>query len=241
MDPWHEQKWVAAVQRGDTKPLEYLIKQYTPMVQKCVNKYRRFASYSEERDLLQDGFEIIIKSLYTYRPQHSSLSTYLYRRIQYALITPVTRYQSAVYLPVNAVREQVKQQKEDYTPTDDSVMSVSGGVAHLKSYRYLSLNRPLQEGTDAFLEIPSDNLWYDSSEALDRVRPLWRTELAKLPERTQKILKLVYEQGWSRVDTGQEIGVSRERIRQICMASFPPIVDSIRNQLQIETNVPVNV
>lgn len=54
--------------KGDKKAIEHVVKQYTPLVYKTVNKYGFLAPGASRQDLVQEGFIGILNALETFNP-----------------------------------------------------------------------------------------------------------------------------------------------------------------------------
>lgn len=98
-----------------------------------------------------------------------------------------------------------------------------------KAYRFsntLSLDKPLsEEGETTLLELYSDSQAEEDSELEDKLsneelRKVLDEAINKLPDRSQKVISDRYYKNMTMEQCGQEMNVSRERVRQIESEGF---------------------
>ncbi len=96
-----------------------------------------------------------------------------------------------------------------------------------RQVRTVSIETPIDEdGTSLRDVLGSPATQEDEAIRAQELRSA-KAEIAKLPPRTQKLLRLRFEKGWTLARIGKQLGLSRERIRQIEAAAL----DTVRERI----------
>jgi RNA polymerase primary sigma factor len=220
-------------QAGDQGALEKLI---VSNLRYVVSVARRYLGYGLAlADLINEGNIGLIHAVQRFDPSRGvKVITYAVWWIRQAITHAIAEHGGVIALPVKQL-EKLRQVLEGYRrytqqigvePSSEELaaeldLPVDEVRSILHSYRHLSLDTPLGEGSEAsFLDVlpsttsPSGEEAYINATLTDEIREL----LSQLPAREQQILRLRFgidEQPKTLEEIGGRLGITRERVRQI--------------------------
>jgi RNA polymerase sporulation-specific sigma factor len=85
MTPMDKEIFFSAI-KGDPRSINAVVKQYTPLVHKIVNKYAWMAPRHSREDLVQEGLVGIVRALKTFEPERGNqFMTWVYPQIRGAV------------------------------------------------------------------------------------------------------------------------------------------------------------
>ncbi|HZI32337.1 MAG TPA: sigma-70 family RNA polymerase sigma factor, partial [Candidatus Binatia bacterium] len=236
LTPDEEIKLARKVRRGDKQAREDMIKANLRLVVKIAKDYAGLGL--PLLDLINEGNIGLMKGVERFDPGvGAKVSTYASWWIKQAIKRALANQSKTIRLPVHVVdklahirKSEVKLRESlDREPTDDEVAHDLGlNPRRIRQYREssrapVSLDAPIGQDSDSTLisetvadanaAAPYDSLvWNNDNELMQEV-------LATLDARESRILAMRFGLDDGRPksleEVGQEIGVTRERIRQI--------------------------
>ena len=244
-----EIKLAGAIKQGDPKAVQEMVRRNLKYVVTVANKYRGFGMSLQ--DLIEEGNTGLIQAAKRFDVSRNvKFITYAVWWIKQAIIHSLAEQSGTVKLPVKQVgkvtrfnkKSQEMCQDMEREPTQSEVAKSLGYNddeinSIMRAYRtHLSLDTPLKndEHTPYLDLLENENLIpYDDqimqeslSEKVDQI-------LENLSEREATILKMRF--GFSGEvktleEVGQEIGLSRERVRQIEKRAKERLKSKLQNE-----------
>ncbi len=236
LTPEQEIELAERIKKGDQEARELMIKANLRLVVKIAHDYDGLGL--PLLDLISEGNIGLMKAVDRFDPKKGGkLSTYAAWWIKQSIKRALANQTRAIRLPVHLVdkisrmrRLAMKMQEAlGREPTDDELAEELGTTAlkvsqlKMAAVRPTSLESPIGDDDDSktYAEVVKDERAEDPAEKLveKTVTELLRRLLSKLDEREQKIIR--YRFGLDGVEEktleelGKEMGVTRERIRQI--------------------------
>ena len=225
-----------AIQAGDnvTDNMEQLYKQNWAMICKLTYKYKGVESVE---DLRQESFIALSRAAILWDPaRETQFLTFAIVVIRSALYRYVTDCGALIRIPENQRSMVYKHDKimsefraklgRDATPAElQALLNINKErFERLQKDRVLmrirSTSEPVGDDGESTLEdfLPDDNDRYE--DVLDRIqqeqlsRELW-AQVDQLPEREAAVVRGKYQNGQTYAQSGEELGVSQERVRQL--------------------------
>lgn len=210
---------------ADTPPREELIAIGLPIVRRIAYRMaRRLPASVDVDELISAGNEGLVVAAERFDPQrYPHFEPYAERRIRGAILDelrswdPVTRHGRRRMLEVSkAIR---KLEAELGRPPEEDEVAAELGI-ELSEYQRLSmqlargpmlgrLGQVEPDSVDSGLDDPAS--LYSEAELRRRVAQA----ITQLPERTQTVLALYYQEDCTQAEIGQVLGVSESRVCQI--------------------------
>lgn len=174
---------------------------------------RCYSSVYEEDDLVQAGLEAACRAVHTYDPARGKFSTYLSRSALRAMRYVVTRERSMGRVPHNAA--DALNAAPDITEDD---VTTYAELRALKAKNFKATWRldPANDGD----RTPKCIGGYEEAERRVYHESLWGDVRAALlgrrgGERLWHILRRRFIDEWTLNDLGEELNLTRERVRQL--------------------------
>ena len=244
-----EIKLAGAIKQGDPKAVQEMVRRNLKYVVTVANKYRGFGMSLQ--DLIEEGNTGLIQAAKRFDVSRNvKFITYAVWWIKQAIMHSLAEQSGTVKLPVKQVgkvtrfnkKSQEMCQDMEREPTQSEVAKSLGYNddeinSIMRAYRtHLSLDKPLKndEHTPYLDLLENENLIpYDDQIMRESLSKKVDQMLEDLSEREATILKMRF--GFSGEvktleEVGQEIGLSRERVRQIEKRTK----DRLKSKLQIE-------
>ena len=217
-------------QMGDQAAKALLLKQNERFVIGIARQYQ--GQDMELADLIQEGFIGLLKAIERYDIKlGTKFLTYASWWIKQSILQSLSEHNRHIRLPANRVNilEQMKKTKSQLAqslqrdPSDQEVLDhldIEGGDVFQQSS--VSYHLPISSEEDTTLLDVLPNLETPSPDAA-LMEQAFKQELQmvlnRLSDRQQKILKMLYGLGYERSYTleevGEELHLTRERVRQI--------------------------
>lgn len=228
-----ERKLARKVRKGDDKARERMILANLRLV---VHIARGYANKGlPMSDLINEGNIGLMKALEKYNPRRAKFSTYASWWIKQHMMRALTNQIRSIRLPVHIVERLTKlrraeaslQEKHKRDPTPEEIAEAlsipASQVRRLISAaaNTSSLDAPIGEGEAGLAELMPDEKALSPAEAAEQKSSaeVIHKLLAELPQRERIILeyRFGFDGGKGRTleETGQQFGITRERIRQI--------------------------
>jgi len=243
---------VALIRRGrqgDRKAVERLVQMNLRLVYQVARRYR-CRSYLTE-DLVQEGAVGLMRAIERFDERHGCrLSTYAMHWIRQSIARAVEQNDRLIHVPMHASAEQRRllklreehQRDRGYPPSDAELAEVTGireeRVAQLLGTVQDTLSLEALTGTEgdsSLLEMTVDRTAPDPEEdaLLKADRQRLRSLVATLRERERQVLeaRFGFNGGEPRTleDLSRQLGVSRERVRQIETGAIRKLRLALRN------------
>ena len=244
-----EIKLAGAIKQGDPKAVQEMVRRNLKYVVTVANKYRGFGMSLQ--DLIEEGNTGLIQAAKRFDVSRNvKFITYAVWWIKQAIIHSLAEQSGTVKLPVKQVgkvtrfnkKSQEMCQDMEREPTQSEVAKSLGYNddeinSIMRAYRtHLSLDTPLKNDENtAYLDfLENENLIpYDDQIMRESLNEKVDQMLEDLSEREATILKMRF--GFSGEvktleEVGQEIGLSRERVRQIEKRAKERLKSKLQNE-----------
>ena len=249
LSPEQEIYLAKKIEEGDSKAKEKLITSNLRLVASIARKYIGKSSLAY-LDLIQEGNLGLIRAIdrYDYRKGYK-FSTYATYWIRQAITRAIADQSRTIRTPVHVVEALSKiskaksnlYQKLNRKPTLEELAEETGLdkekiITYTKASKNpLSLDKPLSEDEDADMTdiIPDNNTVNPETAVLDSaLTDSVKEILSTLSEREKRVIELRYglDDGINHTleDIGAQIGVTRERARQIEAAAMRKLRQPLR-------------
>ena len=250
-----EKKLAEDIKEGDSKAIQEMVRRNLKYVVTVANKYRGLGISLQ--DLIEEGNIGLIQAAKRFDvSKNVKFITYAVWWIKQAIMHSLAEQSGTVKLPVKQVgkvsrfnkKSQQMCQDMEREPTqfevakslgydDDEINSI------MRAYRsHLSLDTPLKNDDNTlYLDLleNQDSIPYDDQIMRNSLNEKVDEMLENLSEREAKILKMRF--GFSGEvktleDIGQEIGLSRERVRQIEKRAKERLKTKLQNEAWVNAD-----
>ena len=197
------------------------------LVKGVANKYYFETSKFSYEDLIAVGNQAVIKALdrfdesLGYRP-----TTYICWAIDRDIREFVRRNKHDLFVSTYAQRKHYKENK-----TETEQMGPASPVAVRLDWNW-DIEVPESDDTGTLAEvIPSGEAPPEQKLMVDEQKDILLEEIARLPEREQQVVMGRYFEGASFVDLGAELGVTKQRAKQIEQKAFKTLRTRLNSRL----------
>lgn len=221
-------------QSGNEIAREKLIKSNLRLVAWVANKYKNRINHMQILDIIQEGSIGLMRSIETYNPEKGAFTTYAINWIRQAITRSISNNEDDIRLPVyleskiNTYLKILEVCKENKRPIPSDpelceILDVSLEILfNIKNYNYnpLSINQKINEDDgDTELEnfiIAEDNSYDEVLERLSN-NDLFAVLKEVLNHKEYYVIYYRYliEEKKTLEELSQDLGISRERVRQI--------------------------
>lgn len=229
-----EKKLAEKIAKGDTKALQELVRRNLKFVVSVANKYKGFRLSLQ--DLIEEGNIGLIQAAKRFDPKREvKFITYAVWWIRQAILHCMAEQSGTVKLPIKQVGKVYQMSKKrraltqslEREPTEKEVAEGMGFKEEdvhfiMQAYRtHLSLDAPLKtDESTAYIDLleNSNTIPYDDEIMQDSLHAKVELLLHDLQPREEKIIRMRFGfNGDAKTleEIGKEIGLSRERVRQI--------------------------
>lgn len=229
-----EQELALEIAQGNSKALQELVRRNLKYVITVANKYRGCGLSLQ--DLIEEGNIGLIQAAKRFDPSRQvKFITYAVWWIRQAILHSLAEQSGTVKLPIKQVSKIFKIDKKQYSmsqmlerePTRDEVAldlgyQIEDIESIMRAYRtHVSLDTPLHDDDSTpYLELLENpgTIPYDDQLMQESLKAKVDTLLKNLSEREEKILRMRFGfDGDAKTleEIGKEVGLSRERVRQI--------------------------
>jgi len=240
--------------RGDEAALHRLIAAYQRLAVSFAGRFRRYDVPYE--DLIQQGMLGLMRAAEKFDPTNGArFSTYAAWWIRASMQDYVMRNWSMVRTGTNATQKKLffhlrKAMSRDQLTAEGAAGQVARLAAALDVTEAeveammgrmagsdLSLDAPQSDEGRAWVEVLEDDAPATETEVMDRLdttrrRRALRAALSHLPEREQRIVaaRHLSDEPATLSDLGVELGVSKERVRQLEERALARLTERLRSE-----------
>ena len=235
LTPDEEVKLARRIHRGDQEALDHMVRANLRLVVKIAGDYSHLGLALE--DLVAEGNIGLMKAAERFDPDLGKFSTYAAFWIKQAIRRALANQSRTVRLPVHAVEKVTSirqtasklEEKLGREPTTEEVAAETGmpaekvGQLMEAAMKPISLDATIGDDPDGgtLSEVVADSSAASPDASLSWSELVGRTDdlMGVLDSREQKIIASRFGLGFKRPQTleeiGSELGVTRERIRQL--------------------------
>ena len=191
-------------------------------VKKYMNKHN--ISYEYLEDLIQEGYVGYLIALDKYKEdKNAGINTYAYHWIYSRLEAyRLKNLISPLKVPVYVYRTKYDKDNDEYVTKKDNKKvgtNVEYGLNNIFNSVFISLDAEVykdEKDSDKYEEIIKSNVNVEE-EVINKIaiEEVKKVIDEVLEEREKKVIKLRYFEGYTLEEAGKNLGISRERIRQI--------------------------
>ncbi len=240
-----EQEYFKRIRNGDQKSFDDFVMKNEKLVYLVAKKYRffYFTGFTQE-DLVQEGYLGLIKAVNRFDGSAGNkFSTYAMKVINSFILRAIRKHSKIVSVPERQIHNAKKLSEEKNisiselfkeTYNDDYDKNFARALAVMQD-RVFSLNEPVEEGrkqSSSFADILMDDNSFNPRQKYSDVEILKKIS-SVLNERELNIVANALGLNKDRTklsDIGRQIGLTRERVRQILQKALEKITVFLKEE-----------